>query len=186
MLSADPEDLSAAILDVIEAGARVINISAALVQASRRGEQSLLEALDTAARRGVIVVAAAGNDGTVGGSALTSHPWVVPVSACDRRGRPLGESNLGASIGRNGLSAPGESVTSLGTRGTPLTLGGTSAAAPFVTGAIALLRSEFPGATAAEVKYAATHPHARGRPTVVPPLLDAAAAYDVMARRRLP
>jgi hypothetical protein len=42
------------------------------------------------------------------------------------------ESNLGGSIGRRGLGAPGDGVTSLGTGGEPLTLGGTSVAAPFV------------------------------------------------------
>ena len=62
--------------------------------------------------------------------------------------------------------------------GRPLTLGGTSAATPFVTGAIALLWSLFPAATAAEVRLALTQ--ARRRSAVVPPLLDAWAAYQVM------
>ena len=52
-------------------------------------------------------------------------------------------SNLGASIGRGALGAPGESVTSLSVNG-PLTMGGTSAATPFVTGAVALTWSNFP------------------------------------------
>jgi len=127
------------------------------------------------------MVAAAGNDGTLGGSAITRHPWVVPVVACDLRGRPCGLSNLGRSISRHGLSAPGERITSLGTGDAPLTLGGTSAATPFVTGTIALLWSEFPAATAAEVRLAATQAAAGRRRTVVPPLLDASAAHRVLA-----
>ncbi|MGH8627982.1 MAG: S8 family serine peptidase [Gammaproteobacteria bacterium] len=95
----------------------------------------------------------------------------------------MGHSNLGSSIARRGLGAPGDGITSLGAEGKPLTLGGTSAAAPFVTGAIALLWSEFPTATAAEVKYAATQAYAR-RTTVVPPLLDAWAAYQTAMGRR--
>jgi subtilisin family serine protease len=64
------------------------------------------------------------------------------------------ESNLGHSIGMRGLGAPGDAVTSLSTAGPPLTLGGTSVAAPFVTGAIALLWSKFSAATAAEIRHA--------------------------------
>ncbi len=181
MPSATPEELAKALIETVEAGARLINLSAALVQPSARGERELKESLDYAARRGVIVVAAAGNQGTIGGTVITSHPWVIPVIACDLQGKPLNYSNLGASIGRHGLSAPGENVTSLGTDGKPLTYSGTSAAAPFVTGVVALLWSEFPDATAGEVKLALTQTHAPRRSTIVPPLMDAKAAYQVMA-----
>jgi len=76
------------------------------------GDQVLQRALDYASARGTIAVAAAGNDGTIGSSAITGHPGVIPVAGC----------------------------TSLGTRvGKPLSLSGTSVAAPFVTGAIALI-----------------------------------------------
>lgn len=170
MPSATPEELAAAIIETIDAGAHVINLSAALAQPSSKGERELAEALDYAARHGVIVVAAAGNQGTLGSSAITRHLWVIPVVACDLRGRPISYSNLGSSIGRRGLSAPGEDITSLGAEGRPLTLGGTSVAAPFVTGAIALLWSEFPVATAAEVRLAITQAYAPRRTTVVPPL----------------
>ena len=61
------------------------------------------------------MVAAAGNQGTVGSSVITRHPWVIPVIACDLQGRPTTESNLGSSIGRRGLAAPGENIASLGT-----------------------------------------------------------------------
>ena len=84
-------------------------------------------------------------------------------------------------MGRRGLQAPGDSVTSLGADGKPLTSGGTSVAAAFVTGAIALLWSLFPAATAGEVKRAATSAAAQRRTSVVPPLLDAWAAYHTMA-----
>ena len=182
MPSATPEELAQAILDCIDAGARVLNISAALAQPSMKNERTLEEALDQAARRGVIVVAAAGNQGTLGSTAITCHPWVIPVVGYDLQGRPMNHSNLGSSIGRRGLGAPGDRITSLGAAGEPLTFGGTSAAAPFVTGAIALLWSEFPTATATEIKLAATHARIPRRTTVVPPLLDAWAAYQTMRR----
>jgi subtilisin family serine protease len=189
MPSATPLELAAAIIDCIDAGARVINLSLALAQPSTKGEQALEEALTQAVRRGVIVVAAAGNQGTLGSSAITRHPWVIPVVACDLRGRPMNESNFGSSIGRRGLSAPGDSITSLGSEGQSFTFGGTSVAVPFVTGTIALLWSEFPTAPAAHIKLAITQTTPMRRASVVPPLLDAAAAYQILltanARRRL-
>jgi subtilisin family serine protease len=180
MPSATPQELAAAIIECIDAGARVINLSLALAQPSAKGEQALEQALNQAVRRGVIVVAAAGNQGTLGSSAITRHPWVIPVVACDLQGRPMNESNLGSSIGRRGLSAPGDGVTSLSAQGQPRTLGGTSVAVPFVTGAIALLWSEFPAASAAQIKLAVTQAYKPRRAAVVPPLLDAWAAYQIL------
>jgi subtilisin family serine protease len=179
--SATPQELAEAIVESVDAGARVINLSSALVQPSPKGRRELVEALNYAAYRGAITVAAAGNQGKVGSSTITGHPWVIPVAACDLQGRPLSETNLGNSIGRRGLSAPGQDVTSLGTDGRKHTFGGTSAAAPFVTGAIALLWSEFPGASATQTKLAVTQAGMRPRGTIAPPLLDAWAAYQVMA-----
>ena len=178
--SATPDELAAAIMESVAAGARILNLSVALAQPSPRGLESLEAALDSTVRRGVLVVVAAGNQGTLGSSALTRHPWVIPVIAVDHHGRPLPESNLGSSIGRRGLGAPGEGVTSLGSSGKPLTLGGTSVAAPFVTGAIALLWSLFPGAPAPLVKRCITQASHQRRTSVVPPMLNAEAAFQIM------
>lgn len=181
MPGATPGELAAAIIECIDAGAQLINLSLALSHPSTKGEQALEEALNQAVRRGVIMIAAAGNQSTLGGSTITRHPWVIPVVACDLSARPLKESNLGASIGRRGLSAPGDSVTSLGSEEQAITLRGTSVAVPFVTGAAALLWSEFPRATAAQIKLAMTHTTAVRRASVVPPLLDATAAYQILS-----
>ena len=183
--SATPQELAAAIIGCIEADARCINLSLALAQPSSKGERELEQVLDHATKRGVIIVAAAGNQGMLGSTAITRHPWVIPVVACDLRGRPMNGSNLGSSIGRRGLSAPGEAIISLGAVGKPLTLGGTSVATPFVTGAIALLWSAFPAATAAQVKFAVTQAYAPRRTTVVPPLLNAWAAYQFMSTAQI-
>jgi subtilisin family serine protease len=182
--SATPADLAAAIIESIRAGARVLNMSVAISNPSSQGERILEEALNYALKRGVIAVVASGNQGTLGSSAITRHPWVIPVVACDLQGRPISQSNLGNSIGRQGLSAPGDNITSLGTDGKSLTLGGTSVAAPFVTGTVALLWSLFPTVTAAEIKFAITQAHMSRRITVVPPLLDAWAVYQIMAKFR--
>ncbi len=178
--SAATEDLAIAIVKSIDAGARILNMSIALAQPSSRGQRELEEALDYAVQRGAIVVAAAGNQGMLGSSMITRHPWVIPVVACEEQGRPLSLSNLGSSIGRRGLSAPGSEIVSLGAEGKPLKLSGTSFATPFVTGTIALLWSLFPSATAAEIKLAITVVDGRRRTTVVPPLLDAWAAHQFL------
>lgn len=178
MPSTTPKELAGAIIKCIDAEAQVLNLSVAVTHASK-GQRELEEVLDYAARRNVIITAAAGNHGTIGSSILTRHPWVIPVAACDAIGRPLNQSNLGISIGRQGLMAPGENVTSLAAEGGFMTLGGTSIAAPFVTGTAALLWSQFPDATAAEIKLALIQGW-ESRRAIVPPLLDAWAAYQFM------
>jgi subtilisin family serine protease len=179
--SASPGELSDAIVDCVAAGVRVLNLSVAIATPSPNRETSLEQALDHAAARGALVVAAAGNQGTVGSTAITRHPWVIPVVASDRAGRPIAASNVAASIGRRGLSAPGDAITSLGVDGPALTMGGTSAAVPFVTGAIALLWSLFPSAQAGDVKRAIGAASAGRRTSVVPPLLNAWRAYQILA-----
>jgi len=181
MPAATPGQLAAAINDCIAAGARVINLSLGLTQPSIQGDQALEETLNSAARRGVIVIAAAGNQATMATSTVTRHQWVIPVAACDERGMPMNGSNLGNSIGRRGLRAPGQNITSLDTAGETFTSGGTSAAAAFVTGAVALLWSEFPAATATQIKLSITLAAASRRASVVPPLLDAATAHRVLS-----
>jgi len=182
MPSAAPGELGAAIVECIEAGAKVINLSLALGRPSGNGEAELEEALDHAARLNVIVIAAAGNQGTMGSSAITRHPWVIPVVACDDAGVPLDISNLGRSIGRSGLKAPGKDITSLSAKGGYVSYSGTSVAVPFVTGAAALLMSLFPTVSASSIKLAIMGgPNAR-RNVLVPPLLDAEAAYQYLAR----
>ena len=184
--NAEPEALAGAIGDCIDAGAAVLNLSVSLGDASRNAADTLSEALSYAARRGVLVVAAAGNDGTICSSAITHHPWVIPVTACARSGPPLGTSNLSSSVGRRGLLAPGERITSLGPNGQAMSFSGTSFAVPFVTGSIALLWSAFPDASATEVRMAMV-PQTSRRAAIVPPMLDAAAAYQRLAatRRRI-
>jgi subtilisin family serine protease len=111
-------------------------------------------------------------------SVITRHRWVVPVAAYDNGGRPMVSSNLGASIGRRGLGAPGEEITSLGIGAEPRTAGGTSAATPFVSGTLALLWSAFPTAPAALIRSVITEAAGSRRVTVVPPLLNAWAAHE--------
>jgi subtilisin family serine protease len=168
---------------MIDAGAWIINLSVGLPEPGLRTEHALEEALRAAAQRGVIVAAAAGNQGRLASSVITRHPWVVPVVACNRAGQVLGPATLGASIGRHGLTAPGEEIASLAAVGGYGRFSGSSAAVPFVSGTAALLWSLFPRAGPAELRRALTG-SAAGRHSVAPPLLDAGAAYAALARTK--
>ncbi|WP_428488261.1 S8 family serine peptidase [Rhodopila sp.] len=169
-------ELADAIIECTNAGARVINISAALGRAGAAETARLSAVLDHAMRRGAVVAAAAGNDGAIGGSALTRHPWVIAVAGSDRAGRPLDDCNLGHSIGR-GLAAPGERMQGLGPAGATMWAGGSSTATALVSGAAALLASLARGISAAALRAALVP---QRRPTLVPPLLDAAAAWQTL------
>lgn len=145
-VSATTGSLAQAIVDCVNAEARILNLSAATEQPTTCVDRSLQEALDLAARSGVLVIAAAGNQGTLGTSTITRHPWVVPVVACDAARRRVSHSNLAASMGRRGVAAP-DAITSLGLNDKMITLAGTSFATPIVTGTIALGRGGACGAT---------------------------------------
>ena len=173
-----PKELSKAIIDCINAGAHVINLSLAIANPSSNEEYELEEALNYAARLGVLVIAAAGNQGKVGSTAITRHPWVIPVIACNNHGRPLQLSNLGSSIGRKGLSAPGENIRSLGPENNTVTFSGTSVAAPFVTGIIALLWSEFPKLSASAIKQAMNIVNTRR--SLIPPVVNAMTSFQYL------
>jgi subtilisin family serine protease len=180
---ATAEELADAITEVIDAGARIINLSIALQGPFSKGERSLEQALDHAMQRGVIVVAATGNQAMLGSSVITRHRWVIPVAAYDRMGQPMASSNLGASIGRRGLGAPGEAITSLGVGTKAQKMGGTSVATPFVTGAVSLLWSDFPTVPAALVRSAVTEAAGSQRVTIIPPLLNAWAAHELLLQK---
>ncbi|MDM5178573.1 S8 family serine peptidase [Massilia sp. DJPM01] len=183
MPGASPAALAAAMIECIDMGANVINLSIGLERPSSRDEQVINQALEYASRRQVIVVAAAGNQGMSGGSKLAQHAWVIPVAASDSAGRPAAYSSLGRSIGMRGLSAPGEGIACIDAARSRGFLGGTSAAVPFVTGTVMLLWSAFPNASATELKVAMMQAQTRRRPTIVPPLLDAWAAYQFLAKQ---
>lgn len=184
MPAAAPNEVATAVIECVDAGAMVLNLSAAASNLSARAEDRLTAALDCAARFDTIVVAAAGNERAIGSSIITRHPWVIPVVAFDRYGRPLSHSNLGRSIGKHGLGAPGQGIKGLTPDETQAPIpSGTSIAVPFVTGTLALLWSLFPKATATELRAAVTHPRPTGRRTsIVPPPLDPSAAYHALAR----
>lgn len=177
--AASPGEVAAALVDCVQAGARIINLSAATVEPTSRTERELRVALDHAAARGALVVAAAGNQGALGSSVITRNPGVIPVVSYDVAGRPVATSNFAASTGRRGLGAPGD-VVSLALHGGVERRLGTSFAAAFVTGALALLWSLFPELQAGRLRDALSA--GQRRATIIPPLMDAGAALTRLTR----
>jgi subtilisin family serine protease len=171
--STTPKELSNAIIETVNAGAKIINISAGLSTSSLVAYKELEDAYDYAMRKGVIVVAAAGNQGNIGGYlSFLSHKWVIPVAACDEQGKLDLMSNFGPSIGSRGVMAPGVNITSTSSSGGYTQMSGTSFAAPFVTGAIALLWSLFTDATVAKIKQSVMVRTYRRPASIVPPILN--------------
>ena len=169
-------ELADAIINCVNAGCDVINVSLALASGMAKSK-ALDDALSWAASRGALVVVAAGNQGTMASNSLLRHPWTIPVAASDNYGRPAGGSNFGNSIGTKGVLAPGLDIVSLGIDGTYARGNGTSFAAPFVTGTIALLRSSFPSARSELIlSVIRGHIASHGR-SVIPPLLNARQCY---------
>jgi subtilisin family serine protease len=166
-------ELSNAIIETIDAGAKIINLSLGLSTSSMIVYKELVEAYDYACQKGVIIVGAAGNQGNIGSTSLFNHPWIIPVAACDQYNRPAPQSNFGPLIGKHGLMAPGINITSTYPGGQYTKMSGTSFATPFVTGTIALLTSIFPKATATEVTFSVKGSGSDRRTSIIPPLLNA-------------
>jgi subtilisin family serine protease len=125
--------------------------------------QAMLDAITRAARQGILYVAAAGNNGA-DNDVVASYPSnydttagagydaVIAVAATDRAGALPAFSDYGAQT--VDLGAPGVDIYSTMPGGRYGLAGGTSMAAPHVTGAAALYASTHPGADAAQIRRA--------------------------------
>jgi subtilisin family serine protease len=109
--------------------------------------QDDIAAIGAAISHGVVVVAAAGNDGTQKGrftpySYPASVPGVISVAAVTVNGRHAFFSDHNASVV---VSAPGVGVVGAGPGGEYLDGDGTSQASALVSGVAALIRAKYPG-----------------------------------------
>ena len=125
----------------VEAGAHVINISGGQLSESGAASDPLARAVRMCAEEGVLVVAAAGNDGCFCAHVPAALPSVLAVGALSDAGIPLELSNWGAAYRRHGILAPGEHVLGAVPGGGTTRMTGTSLAAPIVAGVAALLMS---------------------------------------------
>ncbi|MFC4083493.1 PatA/PatG family cyanobactin maturation protease [Amycolatopsis samaneae] len=125
----------------VDAGALVINVSGGQLSASGEAEDALARAVRFCVERGVLVVAAAGNDGCFCTHVPAALPGVLAVGALDEHGVPLAASNWGAAYRRHGIMAPGQEVLGARPGSGTVRATGTSLAAPIVAGVAGLLLS---------------------------------------------
>ncbi|CAH0312001.1 hypothetical protein ROS9278_04974 [Roseomonas sp. CECT 9278] len=129
--AADAFDIAAALARAAEIGATIANVSVV------GPANAVVERLGAAtAARGVVIVAAAGNDGPRAPPLHpAAYPWAIAVAAVDVQGRPWARSAAGPHIA---FAAHGVEVT-LDAPGSPAARrwSGTSFAAPVVAAALA-------------------------------------------------
>ncbi len=142
----EDDDAAAALLYAANMGAHIINVS----WGDSNFSQIIKDAIDYCEEKGVIVVCAAGN--TPGGN--INYPArfnnTIAVGAVDRNKVRASFSSYGPELD---IMAPGQEILSTYSLNNNYNrLSGTSMAAPFVSGAIALLLSREPGLDVFEVK----------------------------------
>jgi len=139
------------IMDAVQFGADVINLSLATPD----DVPALRNAVEYALRHNVVVVAAAGNDlphDSTGPFYPAAYPGVLAVGAVEPGGVLARFSDRHTPVG---VTAPGVNVTTAYPGTFPAAYdpaqNGTSFAAAFVSGVVALVRSAHPGLNAAQV-----------------------------------
>lgn len=141
--------LAEAILYAVENGADVINMSL-----GAPFEMPLVEeAIKKAVEKGVVIVAAAGNDGAIYYNYPASYDGVITVGATNDKNKKAYFTTYGPSID---VVAPGEDVYSTlntAAKSTFEKLSGTSMASPIVAGVAALIKSKHPNLNTYEVEY---------------------------------
>ncbi len=135
----------------VDHGADVINLSLGDDSASAHPERQEDEAVQYALAKGVPVVASAGNSGEKGDriSYPAAYPGVIAVAAVDRYGT---RASFSTSRWYADVSAPGVDVVIADPDRHYYEGWGTSAAAAFTSGTVALVRSAYPHLTPAQIK----------------------------------
>ncbi len=134
-------DLARAILQAVDAGAHIINISGGELNNSGKAHPILEKALYRCQEKNVLVIAAAGNDGCACLHVPGAFPSVLVVGGMDEKGDPLEFSNWGAEYWEKGIIAPGENIPgAIGDNEIALRTG-TSYATAIVSGIAALMLS---------------------------------------------
>ena len=132
-------DLARALGQAVQHGADVINISGGEFSPSGTAHPILAQAVSDCARRGVLLVAAAGNQGCACPHVPAALASVLAVGAMNAEGQPLDFSNWGGAYQVQGILAPGESILGALPGGGTVRRSGTSFATAVVSGIAALL-----------------------------------------------
>ncbi|MYY01633.1 MULTISPECIES: type VII secretion-associated serine protease mycosin [unclassified Streptomyces] len=132
-------------------GADVINLSLGDDSESAHPEPGEDAAVQYALKKGAVVVASAGNGGEKGDhiSYPAAYPGVIAAAAVDRYGT---HASFSTRRWYATVSAPGDDIVVPAPDRKYYVEWGTSAAAAFVSGAVALVRSAHPGLSPAQIK----------------------------------
>lgn len=133
--SGDISNIVKALEWAIEKNVNIINMSFSTPQNYSELEQIVKKAY----KKGILLIAAAGNNGKTEYPA--AYPEVVSVGSVDSTGKVC---EFSASSEEVELLAPGECVVTSGLLGGSVVLSGTSLSAPCVAGVAALLWSKYP------------------------------------------
>ena len=134
-------DLARAIIQAVQEGAHIINISGGELSPSGTAHPILADAVQKCADNNVLIVAAAGNDGCDCLHIPGALPSVLAVGAMNVEGHPMDFSNWGERYQTQGILAPGENIPGASPGSCITTNSGTSYATPVVSGIAALLLS---------------------------------------------
>jgi hypothetical protein len=133
--SSDSFTLADGITQAVDAGAKVINIS----MGSYGDSNIVRSAVKYAQSNGVVIVASSGNSGLETVTYPAAYEGVIAVGAVEAKGEHLEFSNTGENLG---ITAPGYSVNAAWGEEQLTQFSGTSASAPFISGAIAATMTE--------------------------------------------
>ncbi|MEX2393220.1 MAG: S8 family peptidase, partial [Actinomycetota bacterium] len=143
-------DIAAGIEWAVDAGAKIINMSLGGPGSS----QTLANAVNYATANGVLMIAASGNESTDVPSFPAAYDAVVAVGAADRYGDVVAFSNRGPHLD---VVAQGVGIVTTAMETLPgegddyVSIAGTSAAAPIVSGVAALVTAKNPSFTPAQI-----------------------------------
>lgn len=133
--SGDSFTLAQGIVEAVDRGARVLSLSLG----SFNDSALVRDAVTYAQERGVALVAAAGNEGLDAVSYPARYAGVIAVAATDANRQAPYFSNRGTEVT---IAAPGVGVVTRWDATRAISFTGTSAAVPFVSGALAGLLSQ--------------------------------------------
>ncbi|MCB9205713.1 MAG: S8 family serine peptidase [Ignavibacteriales bacterium] len=130
----EEDDAASAIIYAVKMGAKVINMS----WGDAIHSQYLKDVIEYAYENEVTLIASSGNNSSNLPHYPSSFPQVISVGAIQENEVLASYSNYGSTID---LVAPGSQILTIGLENTYKKVSGTSASAPFVSGAVSIIKS---------------------------------------------